>query len=375
MRVGVPRETKTGERRVALTPGGAALLRAQGVPVLVEHGAGEGSGFADEAYAAAGARLVDRATLFAESELIVKVKEPVGDEPELLREGQVLFGYLHLAAEPELTRRLLARGIVAIAYELVQLDDGSLPLLAPMSAIAGRLAVQIGASLLQSDRGGRGILLGGVPGVAPGTVAVLGAGTVGTHAVQMAVGLGARVVVVNRSERPLVALDQRYGGRVETRISNPEVIAEVVAGADLLIGALHVPGARTPTLVSRTMVRSMAPGSVIVDVAIDQGGCVETIRPTSHAAPTYIEEGVIHYAVPNMPALVPRTATLALTNATQRYVLALATLGIPAALQAEPALARGVAIWRDQLTCAPTAAALGLPAAPLDRLLAGAAGR
>ncbi|MBX5491437.1 MAG: alanine dehydrogenase [Chloroflexi bacterium] len=369
MRVGVPRETKTGEQRVALTPGGAATLRAHGVPVLVEYGAGEGSGFSDEAYAAAGARLVDRATLFAESELVVKVKEPVGDEPELLHAGQVLFAYLHLAAAPELARRLLARGIVAIAYELVRLPDGTMPLLVPMSMIAGRLAVQVGSSLLQRDHGGRGVLLGGMPGVLPGTVVVLGAGTVGSQAVQVAVGLGARVVAVDRHPRPLMALDQRYGGRVETLISEAAALERLLPGADLVVGAVLAPGGRAPVVVSRAMVRTMPPGSVIVDVAVDQGGCIETTRPTSHAAPTYVDEGVIHYAVPNMPALVPRTATLALTNATLPYVLALATQGLMPALQADPALARGVTIWRDRLTCAPTAAAVGLPATDIDMVL------
>ncbi|HWP29427.1 MAG TPA: alanine dehydrogenase [Chloroflexota bacterium] len=373
MRVGVPREIKVGERRVGLTPDGVAALRARGIEVLVEHGAGLGSGFTDEAYAAAGARLVERATVFGESELLVKVKEPVSDEPELLQPGQTLFCYLHLAGLPDLARRLLGRGLLAIAYEQVQRPDGSLPLLAPMSAIAGRLAVQVGATLLQSDHGGRGVLLGGVAGVPPATVVVLGAGTVGSHAVRTAVGLGARVIVVNRSTPRLEALDQLYAGRVETLVPAGERLAHVVQSADLLIGAVLVPGARAPVLVSRAMVEAMQPGSVIVDVAVDQGGCVATTRPTTHEAPTYVEAGVIHYAVPNMPALVPRTATLALTNSTLPYVLALATAGVPAALRADPALARGVVIWDDQVPSAPVAEALGLPAADLATLLAGPA--
>ncbi|HWP28134.1 MAG TPA: alanine dehydrogenase [Chloroflexota bacterium] len=369
MLVGVPREIKTGERRVAVTPAGVATLRAHNVRVLVERGAGVGSGFGDEAYAAAGATLADRATVFGEADLIVKVKEPVGDEPELLRAGQTLFCYLHLAALPELAGRLLRRGLIAIAYETVELPDGSLPLLAPMSAIAGRLAVQVGATLLQADQGGRGVLLGGVPGVAPSTVAVLGTGTVGRHAIQMAVGLGARILALNHRLPSLATLDAAYAGRVETIITNTETVATAVRQADLVVGAVLVRGARPPTLVTREMVRSMAPGAVIVDVAVDQGGCVETIHPTTHEAPTYVAEGVVHYGVTNMPALVPRTATLALTNATLPYVIALATQGTLAALRADPGLARGLTIWEDHITYAPTAAALGLPAADPAALL------
>ncbi|HZS02923.1 MAG TPA: alanine dehydrogenase [Chloroflexota bacterium] len=372
MIVGVPREIKIGERRVALTPAGAAALRARDVPVLVERGAGLGAGFTDDEYAAAGAALADRATVFRESKLIVKVKEPVADEPDLLHTGQTLFCYLHLAAAPELAHRLVGHGLVAIAYETVELPDGSLPLLAPMSAVAGRLAVQVGAALLQSDHAGRGVLLGGVPGVPPATVVVLGAGTVGRHAAQMAVGLGARVVALNRGVAALDELDRRYAGRVETLVANPETIARAVRQADLLIGAVLVPGARAPALVSRGMVGTMPPGSVIVDVAVDQGGCVETIRPTTHEAPTYEQDGVIHYGVTNMPALVPRTATLALTNATLPYVLALAIQGVCGALRADPTLARGLTIWDHCVPYGPTAEALGLPHANLATVLAGA---
>jgi alanine dehydrogenase len=372
MLVGVPREIKTGERRVALTPAGAAALHAREVHVLVERAAGLGSGFADAEYAAAGAIVADRATVFHDSMLLVKVKEPVEDEPELLHAGQTLFCYLHLAAVPELARRLIGHGLIAIAYETVELPDGSLPLLAPMSAVAGRLAVQVGATLLQSDHGGRGVLLGGVPGVPPATVVVLGAGTVGGHAVQMAVGLGARVLVLNRGVAALADLDHRYSGRLETVVANPTAIAGAVREADLLIGAVLEPGARAPKLVSRAMVETMPAGSVIVDVAVDQGGCVETIRPTTHAEPTYVEAGVIHYAVPNMPALAPRTATLALTNATLPYVLALATQGVPVALSTDPALARGLTIWDQCVPYAPTAEALSLPHADVATVLAGA---
>jgi alanine dehydrogenase len=371
--IGVPREIKIGERRVALTPSGVSALRGGGAGVVVERGAGVGSGFPDAEYEAAGARLADRATIFGESDLVVKVKEPVDDEPDLLRPGQTLFCYLHLAAVPDLARRLLRRDIVAIAYETVQLPDGTLPLLTPMSAVTGRLAVQVGASLLQSDHGGRGLLLGGVPGVPPATVLVLGAGVVGGNAARVAVGFGARVVVADRSSRVLGTLDNAYNGRVETLVPTSDALARVVPGADLIIGAVLVPGARAPVLVSRPMVQSMAPGSAIVDVAVDQGGCVATTRPTTHAEPTYVDEGVIHYAVTNMPALVPRTATLALTNATLPYLLALAGAGVQAALRADPALARGVAIWRDQVPCAPTAMALGVPAADLAALLEGRA--
>lgn len=369
--VGVPREIKVGERRVALTPDGARALQADGAEVLVERGAGEGSGFTDDAYAAVGATLADRATVFGESDLVVKVKEPVEDEPELLHAGQTLFCYLHLAAAPDLARRLLGRGLLAVAYETVQAPDGSLPLLTPMSQITGRLAVQVGAGLLQSDCGGRGVLLGGVPGVPPGTVVVLGAGTVGSNAIQIAVGLGARVIAIDRSPTALAALDRMYQGRVETLVSSPDAVARAVAGADLVVGAVLVPGARAPIVVTRPMVEAMAPGSVIVDVAVDQGGCVATTRPTTHHAPTYVKAGVIHYAVTNMPALVPRTATLALTNVTLPHVQALATQGTLPALRGDAALARGLTIWDNHLVSAPTAAALGLPAAEGSTLLRG----
>jgi alanine dehydrogenase len=367
--VGVPKEIKVGERRVALTPEGARTLRSNGARVVIERGAGEGSGFPDDEYAAAGATLVDRATVFSASDLIVKVKEPVDDEPELLHAGQTLFCYLHLAAAGDLARRLLGRGLIAVAYETVQAPDGSLPLLMPMSQITGRLAVQVGAALLQSDHGGRGVLLGGVPGVPAGTVVVLGAGSVGSHAVQIAVGLGARVIAVDRSPVALAALDRAYHGRVETLVGSAHAIAEVVAAADLVVGAVLVPGARAPVVVSRPMVEAMAPGSVIVDVAVDQGGCVATTRPTTHEAPTYVEAGVLHYAVTNMPALAPRTATRALTNVTLPYVQALASRGSLAALRADPALARGLTIWDNHLVSAPTAAALGLPAVDASTLL------
>src|SRR5581483_11498138 len=269
--VGVPKEIKVGERRVALTPDGARTLRSRGARVFVERGAGEGSGFPDDEYAAAGAHLLDRATVFGASDLVVKVKEPVDDEPDLLHAGQTLFCYLHLAAAPALARRLLDRGLIAVAYETVQAPDGSLPLLMPMSQITGRLAVQLGAALLQSDHGGRGVLLGGVPGVPPGTVVVLGAGTVGSNAVQVAVGLGARVIAVDRSPAALAALDRAYHGRTETLVGTADAIAQAVGEADLVIGAVLVPGARAPVIVSRAMVQSMAAGSVIVDVAVDQG--------------------------------------------------------------------------------------------------------
>jgi alanine dehydrogenase len=370
--VGIPREIKTGETRVALTPAGARALTEAGAKVLVEHQAGEASGFPDADYAAAGARLVERARLYGDSELIVKVKEPVDDEPDLLHAGQTLFCYLHLAALPDLARRLLGRGLVAIAYETVQLPDGSLPLLAPMSAITGRLAVQVGAALLQSDNGGRGVLLGGVPGVLPGKVVVLGAGNVGSNAVRVAAGLGARVVAVDRGPRALAALEQAHGGRIETLVPQGDGVAAVARDADLVIGAVLVPGARAPVLLSREAVAAMPRGSVIVDVAIDQGGCVATTRPTSHADPTYVEEGVIHYGVPNVPALVPRTSTLALTNVTLPSLLALATLGVHAALQADPALAAGLTLWGERVCNARTADALGLPATTPAAALASA---
>jgi alanine dehydrogenase len=340
--VGVPRETKPGEHRVALTPDGVRELRGHDVPVLVERDAGTDSSITNDDYAAAGARIVDRASdVWERADLVVKVKEPQEHEFGFLRPGLVLFSYLHLAAYPEVARELVAREVTGIAYETVQRDDGSLPLLVPMSEVAGRMAPQVGAHFLEREVGGRGVLLGGVPGVAPAHVVVLGAGTVGWHAGRIAAGMGADVRMVNRSVDRLQQIDELALGRVTTYASNRAAIERLVTDADLLIGAVLVPGGRAPVLVSEDMVRAMRPGSVIVDIAVDQGGCVATTHETSHADPVYEEHGVLHYAVGNMPGAVPHTSTYALTNATLPYVVALATRGAPDALAHDPALALG----------------------------------
>ncbi len=372
MRVGVPKEIKNNEYRVALTPAGAQALVQAGHSVIIQSGAGVGSGFRDEDYSAAGAALApDAAAVFAQAELIVKVKEPQPPEYALLRPDQILFTYLHLAPEPELTRLLVARGVTAIAYETVQPANGTLPLLTPMSEIAGRMSVQVGARFLEQPQGGRGVLLAGVPGVPPGDVVILGGGVVGTNAAKMALGLGARVTIIDVNPDRLRALDDLFGGQVTTLMSNPANIAAAVRRADLLIGAVLIPGARAPHLVSEDMVRTMKRGAVIVDVAIDQGGSIATCdRVTTHENPTYVKHGVVHYSVANMPGAVPRTATFALTNATLPYILRLAGTGFRAAVAADPALARGVNTHAGHLTHEAVAQAHGLPWTPLSELLA-----
>lgn len=372
MIIGVPKEVKNNENRVALVPAGVVALVECGHRVLVERGAGEGSGIADDAYTEAGAVL--RATareVYQEADLIVKVKEPQPEEYGLMKEGQVVFTYLHLAAEPELVRVLLDKKIVGIAYETVQLDDGSLPLLAPMSEVAGRMSVQVGAQFLQKNHGGPGILLGGVPGVPPAEVVIIGGGTVGTNAARIAVGMGARVTVLDNNPRRLAFLDDLFGGRVRTIMSNSYNLARAVAEADLLIGAVLIPGARAPRLVTEDMVKKMKPGAVIVDVSVDQGGCIETVdRVTTHADPVYVKHGVIHYAVANIPGIVARTSTFALANATLPYVLKLANMGYREAALADPALARGLNTLGGHVTLRGVAEAFGLPCAPLAELLA-----
>lgn len=358
MIIGVPKEVKIGEHRVGLVPAGAQALVDAGHRVLVQSGAGEGSGIPDEAYRAAGAGIVpDAALAWGGAELVVKVKEPTAAEFDLLRPGLVLFTYLHLAAARELTRALLDREVVAIAYETVAAADGSLPLLAPMSEVAGRLATQIGATLLQKDRGGPGILLGGVPGVRHGRVTVLGGGTVGVSAARVAVGMGAEVTLIDIDLKRLALVDEHFQGKIETLMSNRANVEEAATASDLLVGGVLVAGARAPMLVSAETVRRMRAGSVIVDVAVDQGGCIETIRPTTHAEPTYILHGVIHYGVTNMPALVPRTSTFALTNATLPYLLQLAA-GAAAALAADPGLAQGLNTKAGRIVHPAVAAAL-----------------
>jgi len=359
MRIGVPTEVKTHERRVGLMPSGVRELCARGHEVLVQRGAGAGIGQDDAAYRAAGATLLDDAQgVFAAADLIVKVKEPQPQEAGWLREGQMLFTYLHLAAEPALARALCERGVVAIAYETVTGPDGRLPLLAPMSEVAGRMAIQVGAHWLEQPQGGRGVLLAGVPGVAPAEVVILGAGVVGTNALQAAVGLGARVTVLARSLERLRALDLAFGNRITTRCADLAAIEQCVASADLLVGAVLVPGAAAPRLVTRAMVAAMKPGAVIVDVAIDQGGCVETSRPTTHAEPTYVVDGVVHYAVTNMPGAVPRTSAAALNHATLPFVRALADKGWRRALADDPHLAAGLNVAEGRVVHPALAASL-----------------
>lgn len=352
MIIGVLKEIKPNENRVALTPAGAYALIRGGHAVLVESGAGAGSGFPDRLYEQAGARVIpERQELAAQAEMIMKVKEPLQPEYELFRSGQILFTYLHLAPEPGLTRMLCDKGVVGIAYETVQLSDGSLPLLIPMSEVAGRMATQIGAHFLEKAHGGKGILLGGVPGVPPAEVVIVGGGVVGTNAAKIAVGMGASVTVVDRNAERLRYLDDVFSGRLRTLASNPRNIAEAVQRADLLIGAVLVPGARAPHLVTEEQVKSMSPGSVIVDVAIDQGGSIETVdRVTTHDSPIYEKHGVVHYSVANMPGAVPRTSTMALTNATLPYALQLAGLGWREAFRQDPALAKGCNVCHGYIT-------------------------
>lgn len=369
MNVGTIRETKVGEYRVGLTPLGVRALRDAGHTVLVERGAGQGSGFGDDQYGDAGAIFLDTPQEVAgRCDLLVKVKEPIPAEYSLLQSGLILFTYLHLAALPELTERILASGLTAIAYETVQQADGSLPLLAPMSQVAGRMAAEMGVHLLKRPGPGRGKLVGGVAGVAPGRVVILGSGSVGTAACRALVGLDAHVTVISLDLDRLAYLQEHFGGRIATRVSTSASLAQELAGADLLIAAILVPGALTPKVVTRQMVRSMGPGAVIVDVCIDQGGALETSRPTTHTQPTFVEEGVVHYCVPNMAGAVPQTSTEALTSATLPYVLDLANQGLDAARQ-DAALAKGINALKGKLTCPRVAEALGLPCTPLEELL------
>ncbi|RLT26407.1 MAG: alanine dehydrogenase, partial [Chloroflexi bacterium] len=341
MIVATVKELKLEEYRVALTPQGVASIVGAGHQVLVETGAGVGSNYDDDEYRAAGAEVVPTAAeVFARADLICKVKEPQHQEFELLRAGQLLFTYLHLAAEPDVTEALVHSRCTAIGYETVRRDDGFLPLLAPMSEIAGRMAVEIGGQFLKRPGPGRGVLLGGLPGVPPAHVVILGSGNVGKNSVRAAVGAGARVSVISNSEDQLRALEELYAGRVETVLASAQAIADTVVGADLVVGAVLVEGRRAPVVMTRAMVRSMGPGAVIVDVAVDQGGCIETTRPTDHVHPIYVEEGVVHYAVPNMPGAVPRTSSRALTGLTLPYILEVANRGFEAAVLSDPALRR-----------------------------------
>jgi alanine dehydrogenase len=370
MIVGVPKELKTAEHRVALVPAGVESLVGDGHTVLVEAGAGVGSGFADAAYRAAGAELVPRAAdVWARADMIVKVKEPVEAEWPCLRRGQVVFTYFHFAASEALTRAVIAAGIVAIAYETVQLASGELPLLTPMSEVAGRMAVQEGAKYLEKVYGGSGVLLGGVPGVLPAEVLILGGGTVGTNAAKMAAGLGAHVTLLDLSLDRLRYLADVLPPNVDLLYSNRHNLLEQLRRADLVIGAVLLPGAKAPKLVRREDLKLMKPGSVIVDVAVDQGGCIETSRPTTHEAPTYVVDGIIHYAVANMPGGVPRTSTLALTNATFPYAKRLARYGWREACKQDRALFLGLNVIEGQVVYPAVADAFGLPLADPERLI------
>lgn len=366
MVVGVPKEIKEEENRVAITPTGVAAFVSHGHKVLVQKGAGLGSGILDRSYEGAGATMVESpAEVWHRAELIIKVKEPLPPEFEFLRPDLILFTYLHLAANEALTRELCRSGVTAVAYETIQLDDGTLPLLVPMSEIAGRLAVQVGGWCLQAENGGRGILLGGASGVRPGKVVILGAGIAGTTACQAAAGIGAYVSILDINPAKLRYVHDILGGHVTTLMSNRGNIEEEVVDADLVIGTVLIPGAKTPKLVSRSLVRLMKPGAAFVDVSIDQGGVAETSRPTTHHDPIYIEEGVVHYCVTNMPAIVPFTSTYALTNATLSYGLEIADKGILRAAHENPALAKGVNTYRGHVTHSGVATAFGLNVLPL----------
>jgi alanine dehydrogenase len=367
MRVGVPREIKVHEYRVGLTPTSVRELVARGHRVLVERGAGAGIGASDSAYEKAGATIVDDA--YADAELIVKVKEPQPQERARLRADQVLFTYLHLAPDPQQARELVASGATCIAYETVTDARGGLPLLAPMSEVAGRMAIQVGAGCLEKERGGMGTLLAGVPGVPAAKIVILGAGVVGANAARIAVGMGARVFALDRSVDALRRIESEFGARVVTVYSTRDAVEQHVASADLVIGAVLVPGAAAPRLVPRTLLARMKPGAAMVDVSIDQGGCFETSRPTTHANPTYVVDGVVHYCVANMPGAVPRTSTYALCNATLPFVLALADAGWERALSADSHLRNGLNLARGKVTHPAVAQALGLEYTPPESLL------
>lgn len=371
MIVGVPAEVKDKEFRVSVPPGGVEMLTAAGHRVLVQSGAGDGSGFSDGEYVTHGAVIVPEAAgVWNDSEMVIKVKEPVPTEYGFLREGLLLFTYLHLAACEDLTQQLLQKKVTGIAYETVALNNGHLPLLIPMSEVAGRMSVQIGAHYLEKMNGGRGKLLGGVPGVRPSEVVILGGGTAGTNAARMALGMGAQVTIIDRDLERMRYLSETLHGNLITLASNPFNVARSVRHADLLIGTVLIPGARAPRLVTREMINTMNAGSVIVDVAIDQGGCVETSRPTSHSNPTYLVDGVVHYGVTNIPGAVPRTSTYALSNATLPYAMQLANRGFIGAVIDSRPLAQGVNTYEGRLTHKAVADSFGLPFSPLETLIA-----
>ncbi len=371
MIVGTPKEIKDNERRVGLIPSAAHELAARGHRVLVERGAGVGAGLTDDEYLAAGAEIVDSAEeIFARADMVVKVKEPLAVERKRLQPGQILFTYLHLAPDVAQTDDLIASGAICIAYETVTSARGALPLLTPMSEVAGRLAPQVGARALEASAGGRGVLLGGVPGVAPAEVVIIGGGVSGSHAAFIALGMGADVTVLDRSAEVLKRVASEFGGRVRTVFSNAANIAHHVRRADLLIGTVLIPGAAAPKLITREMVKSMQPGTVIVDISIDQGGCAETSRPTTHSNPTYVEHGVVHYCVTNMPGAVARTSTFALNNVTLPFTLALADKGWKQAMRDDAHLAAGLNVAAGKITCEPVALAQGLVYVPVAVVLA-----
>ena len=369
MLVGVPKEIKVREYRVGMTPAGVRALVAKGHKVIVETEAGEGSAISDEAYVRAGATIVKTAAEAWGADMVVKVKEPLRAEYGYFREGLILYTYLHLAAEPDLTRELAAKKVIGVAYETIQLEDGSLPLLRPMSEVAGRMAVQVGASCLEKERGGKGVLLGGVPGTRRGRVVILGGGVVGRNAATIAIGMGAQVTVLDVRAETMSYLEDVFGGAIETLYSNAENIERTVERADLVIGGVLVPGAKAPRLVTEELIAQMEKGSVVVDVAVDQGGCIATCRPTTHDNPTYVVHGVVHYCVANMPGAVSHTSTWALTNTTIRYGVKIADLGIVAAAKADKALLLGINTYGGAVTYEPVAAAHKLEHVPVETAL------
>ncbi len=369
MIIGVPKEIKTREYRVGMTPAGVRSLTSRGHKVLVEKSAGEGSGIKDAEYVAAGASIVNSAAEAWGAEMVVKVKEPLPQEYGFFREGLVLYTYLHLAPEPELTRKLAEKKVSAVAYETIELDDGTLPLLKPMSEVAGRMAVQVGATCLEKEKGGKGVLLGGVPGTRRGRVVILGGGVVGKNAATIAVGMGAQVTVLDVRADTMAYLEDVFGGAVETLYSNEYNIAEAVKRADLVIGGVLVAGARAPKLVTEQLIAQMEPGSVVVDVAVDQGGCIETCRPTTHDHPTFEVHGVVHYCVANMPGAVSHTSTWALTNTTIPYAIKIAEKGLLDAARADKALAKGINVYKGHVTYEAVAQAHKMEYVALSKLL------
>ncbi len=365
MIIGIPKEIKISENRVGLTEAGAFQLVKEGHTILVEKDAGVGSGISNEQYEKVGAKIIDtKKDVYAKADMIMKVKEPLPDEYDLMKENLILYTYLHLAAEPKLTKVLCERKVKSIAYETIQLENGSLPLLTPMSEVAGRMATQVGAFYLQKDHGGKGILLGGVTGVKPAKVTIIGGGVVGTNAAKMAIGLGAQVTILDVSTARLEYLDDIFQGRCQTLFSNAKNIEESVVESDLVVGGVLITGHKAPTLVTKEMISAMKRGSVVVDVAVDQGGCIETCRPTSHQIPTYEVDGVIHYCVPNMPGVVPRTSTYALTNVTLKYGSMLAAMGVEDAVAKNKALMKGLNVYGGYVCYEPVAKDLGMEYRP-----------